>query len=262
MSKLKRIIIVSLLFLLPSVALTQTAESSVDFFQQGTQSYSAKDYKKSQDLFKKALQLDPFNATVLTNLALTEFQLGNKPLAIGLLRKALASDPDLQTAQAGLKYVSEQTQIRQVPHKIESYENLRSLLLQPVPLSAYLTLSALLFLTAGWALINFFGKRRRALQAEQALPGFPVIATLLSIGFVIFTGLLGLKIYDGTVTRATIIEEKVAVQTAPGDNQVAILELFGGMEVIIHDVKEDWVQVTYPGSLTGWIKKSSLLMTR
>lgn len=262
MSKLKRIVITSLLLLLPSVGLTQTAESSVDLFQQGTQSYTAKDYKKSQELYQKALSLDPSNATVLTNLALTEFQLGNKPLAIGLLRKALASDPDLQTAQAGLKYISEQTQIRQIPHKIQTYESIRNAVLQPVPLSAFLTLSALLFLAAGWTLINFFGRRRRALLEEQALPGFPVIASVLALGFVIFTGLLALKIYDGTVTRATIIEEKVSVQTAPGDNQVAILELFGGMEVITHDVKEDWVQVTYPGSLTGWIKKSSLLMTR
>ncbi len=262
MSKLKRIFITSLLLLLPSAGLTQTAESSVDLFQQGTQSYTAKDYKKSQELYQKALELDPSNATVLTNLALTEFQLGNKPLAIGLLRKALASDPELQTAQAGLKYISEQTQIRQIPHKIQTYESIRSNLLQPVPLSAFLILSALFFLTAGWTLINFAGKRRRALLEEHALPGFPVIASLLSLGFVIFTGLLALKIYDGTVTRATIIEEKVSVQTAPGDNQVAILELFGGMEVITHEVKEDWVQVTYPGSLTGWIKKSSLLMTR
>ncbi|MFV8256847.1 tetratricopeptide repeat protein [Bdellovibrio bacteriovorus] len=261
MSNLKLLSVFFLFLILPSLGAAQT-ETSADLFKQGTQFYVAKDYAKAKESFSKALQNDPHNATVLTNLALSEFQLGNKPLAVGLLRKALDSEPELSTAVAGLKFVLSQMQVKEVPHQIETYESLRKNLLQPVPLTAYLILSTLLFFVAGWLLLGYAGARRRALNEETALPRFPTVAVILTLGFVIFTGLLGLKIYDLSVTRGTIIEEKVALQTAPGENQVSILDLFGGMEVVAHTTQGDWVQVTYPGSLTGWIKKSSLLLTR
>ncbi|WP_374076763.1 tetratricopeptide repeat protein [Bdellovibrio bacteriovorus] len=261
MSKLKSLSVFFLSLVLPTLVVAQTG-SSAELFKQGTQLYLAKDYTKAQEVFTQALDKDPYNATTLTNLALAEFQLGKKPLAIGLLRKALASDPELPTAQAGLKFILSQMQVKEVPHQIETYESLRSKLLQPVPLSAYLILSALSLFAAGWILISYGGRRRKALEEEKSLPAFPLIGSLLSLAFVIFTGLLALKVYDSTILRGTIIEEKVSLQTAPGDNQVAILELFGGMEVIARETQGDWVQVTYPGSLTGWIKKSSVLMTR
>lgn len=265
MSKMKTLLVFVLFVILPSLHMAH-ASSSEDLFQQGTQFYIAKDYTKAQESFTQALALDPHNATILTNLALAEFQLGKKPYAIGLLRKALASEPELATALAGLKYIQGQMPIKEIPHQMETYERLRQWMLQPVPLSAYLILSIIFLFAAGWLLLSYAGRRRKALTEEKALPNFPTIASLLSLGFVIFTGLFALKFYDSQITRGTIIEEKVALQTAPGDNQVAILDLFGGMEVIVHSSKEDlqkeWVQVTYPGSLTGWIKKSSLLLTR
>lgn len=248
---------------LPSLGAAQSAVSSpAELFNQGTQHYLAKDYAKAKESFAQSLEKDPHNAVVLTNLALAEFQLGNKALSVGLLRKALAFDPDLQVANAGLKFVLSQMQIREVPRQIETYESVRSNLLQPVPLYAYLVLSALLLFSAGWLLLNYFGNRRRAIQEEAALPSFPTVGALLSLGFVIFTGLLALKAYDTQMTRGTIIEEKVALQTAPGENQVSVLDLYGGMEVVVRNTQGEWAQVTYPGSLTGWIKKSSLLLTR
>lgn len=261
MSKLKFPSVFFLSLLLPSLLWAQTG-SSADLFKQGTQLYLEKNYAKAQEIFTLSLDKDPHNATTITNLALAEFQLGKKPLAIGLLRKALSLDPELPTAQAALKFALSQLQVKEVPHQIETYETLRSKLLQPVPLSAYLILSALSLFAAGWILISYGGRRKKALEEEKALPPFPLIGSLLALLFVVFTGLLALKVYDGTLLRGTIIEEKVSLQTAPGDNQVAILELFGGMEVVAHTNQGDWVQVTYPGSVTGWIKKSSVLMTR
>ncbi|KHD88529.1 MAG: TPR domain-containing protein [Bdellovibrio sp. ArHS] len=261
MANLKKLSVFFLSLILPALCLAQTG-TSAELFQQGTQSYLAKDYAKAHESFSRALDQDPNNAVVLTNLALTEFQLGKKPLAVGLLRKALASDPELSTAEAGLKFVLSQLGVKEVPRQIQTYESVRAKLIQPVPLSAYLILSALTFFAAGWTLISYGGRRKKAMQEEAAAPSFPLVSTFLTLSFVIFTGLLALKVYDSTILRGTIITEKVSLQTAPGDNQVAILELFGGMEVVARQTQGDWVQVTYPGSLTGWIKKDAVLMTR
>lgn len=261
MSKFKFLSVFVLFFILPALAWSQNP-SAEQGFKQATELYLKKDYEKAREEFLKLLDQDPNNATVLTNLALTEFQLGKKPLAIGLLRKALASEPDLVTAQAGLKFIQGQLQVKEVPHQIQTYETLRTNLLQPVPLFAYLVISALSFFAMGWVLLSYGGRRKKALEEETSLPSFPVIGFILSVSFVVFTALAILKLYDATIMRGTIIDEKVALQTAPGDNQVAILELFGGMEVILRQTQDDWVQVTYPGALTGWIKKSSVMMTR
>lgn len=261
MSKLKSLSVILLFFIMSHPASAQTAKPA-DLFAQGTQQYVAKNYKQARELFTQALDQDPNSSTTLTNLALTEFQLGNKPLAVGLLRKALALDPELPTARSGLRFALSQLQVKEVPHQLEIYESLRTQVLQPVPLSAYLVLSALSFFAAGWVLLSYGGRRKRSVLEEKALPAFPLIGVFLGLFLVIFTGLLALKIYDSTILRGTVIEEKVSLQTAPGDNQVAILDLYGGMEVIARETQGDWIQVTYPGSLTGWIKKSALLMTR
>ncbi len=261
MAKIKNLSLV-VVFLFISFFNFIEANATGEFFSQGTQMYVSKEYEKARELFLKELDQDPDNATVMTNLALTEFQLGKKALAVGLLRKALTSDPELATAQSALEFILSSLQIKEVPHQIETYESLRANILQRLPLSAFLILLALTFFAAGWSLISFFGRRKRAIQEEKSIPSIPVITIVLSLLVVIFTGLSGLKIYDSTVIRGTIIEEKVTLQTAPGENQVAIFELSGGTEVITRQTQGDWVQITYPGSVTGWIKKNSILMTR
>ncbi|MBO9668199.1 MAG: tetratricopeptide repeat protein [Bdellovibrio sp.] len=246
--------------ILPTLAWTQN-NSFPELFKQGTQHYVAKEYDKARDAFAKALESDPHNATTLTNLALAQYQLGKKPLAVGLLRKALSSDPELPAAKAGLKFALSQMEIKEIPHQIETYESIRANLLSPVPLFAFLVLTALLLFAGGWILISYFGKRRRAFAEEKAFPGFPVIGALLSLGFLVSLTLLVLKIYDQSIVRATIIDDKVSMQAAAGDNQAALLDLYGGMEVIVQNESKDWVQVTYPGSITGWIKATSILKT-
>ncbi len=255
-----RFIVFFFTLILPTLGWSEEADFAA-LFKQGTQHYAAKEYDKSRDAFAKALEKDPHNATTLTNLALAQFQLGKKPLAIGLFRKALNSDPELTPARAGLKFALTQMEIKEIPHQIETYESVRAKLLAPVSVIAYLIMTALLLFAAGWILIGFMGQRRRAIAEEKALPGFPMIGTLLAVGFLISFTLLGLKIYDQSIVRATVIDDKVSLQSAPGENQVALLDLFGGMEVIVQNENNDWVQVTYPGSITGWVKKSAVLRT-
>lgn len=260
-----RLIVFFFALILPTLAWTQNSPaktetvSFAELFKQGTQHYVAKEYEKSRDAFAKALDQDPLNATTLTNLALAQYQLGKKPLAIGLLRKALSSDPELPAAKAGLKFALSQLEIKEIPHQIETYEAVRGRVLAPVSLLAYLILTALFFFSAGWTLLSYIGRKRRALAEEKASPGFPSVGALMSLGFVVSASLLSLKIYDQSIVRATIIEDRVSLQTAPGDNQAAILDLYGGMEVVVQAQDKGWVQVTYPGSLTGWIKATAIL---
>ena len=70
-----------------------------------------------------------------------------------------------------------------------------------------------------------------------------------------------MKLVDLQIPRGTVIADKTSVYSAPDEKSVALFDLYGGLEVILDSQKDSWVQVTYPGGLTGWIPKTSMLQT-
>jgi hypothetical protein len=197
----------------------------------------------------------------LTNLALAQFQLGHKAMAVALLRKASDLDPHFSTTRSALKFILPQLTVREIPHEIQTWETLRADLLVPFSLSGFLAMTALSFFATGWLLLQYLGRRRRALAENAVLPSFPWAATLIALIFVMMTALTVMKMIDQRSSRGTVVEEKVAVYSAPDTKSVVLFDLYGGLEVILNDVKNGWVQVTYPGGLTGWIPQSSVLPT-
>ena len=256
------ILLFSFVFIFASLSPAQEAKSPPQLFQEATNAYLAKDYKKAQSTYNEILSLEPQNAIVLTNLALTEFQLGQKYLALGLLRKALYHAPGLEVARSGLQFVSSQTPALHQSADFSFFEGLRKADLISVPLSTYFILSALCLFAAGWILISYVERRKRAFETESAPPSLPWVGALIAAFFIVFTVLFALKSYDHSLIRGTIIIEQTPLQTAPGDNQVSILDLIGGQEVQVVAQTQDWAQVLAPGKPAGWVKKSALLMTR
>lgn len=230
-------------------------------FNFGVQSYNEKKYQEAADSFTKALEFDDSNPSALTNLALTQFQLGQKPIAIALLRKALNQEPDFVTALSALDYIKTQYEIKEIPHKIEFWEDFRLKFLSPFSLSSFLTLSALFLFVSGWFILTYVGQRRISVEKNNPFPSFPILGFILSVLFFISVLLSTLKYFDTTVPRGTVIEEKALVLAAPDEKSVNLFEVYGGSEVIIEQFKDDWVQITYPGGMTGWIKGQALLTT-
>lgn len=232
-----------------------------EFFKDGVQNYQKKDFEKAKNAFERSLEKDPSNLSAMTNLALTEFQLGKKGYAVALLRKAKNLDPDFSVPSAALKFVLPQLDVKEIPHEIQLWENIRNQFLVPVPLTAYLILTALLLFSSGWTLLNFFGSRKRALKEDAPLPGFPTVSFILCLSLVTTLSLALMKIYDFQIPRATIVSEKISVLSAPDEKSPSLFELFGGLEVIVLSANQDWVQVNYPGALSGWVPKSAVLHT-
>lgn len=232
-----------------------------EYFSSGTKSYQEKKFDAAVVNFEKALDLHPESATVLTDLGLSYFQLQKKGLSIAMFRRALFIDPSQTVAEAALKFVLSQLEVKEIPHQIETYERLRSTVLNSASLNGFHLLTALLLFACGFIWLRYLGRRRKAFEAELAPPGTPIIGLMLGIGLALSFSFTILKIYDLTIPRATIIADKVSAQTAPGDGQSGLFDLYAGFEVIVRNVANDWIQVSYPGGLTGWVKKDSLMST-
>lgn len=243
---------------------TAYADSPPSFevaFQTGVNQYQSKKYDEARLSFAQALEINPQSVQTLTNLALAQFQLGDKGQAIALLRKALNLDPNFSTSRAALDFILPQLEVKEIPHEIQMWETIRTQFVVPFSLNGFLGLTALSLFSAGWLILQYSGKRRRALKENRSLPAFPMITAFIFLVFIGMSSLTVLKFIDHEIPRGTIIAAKVPVLSAPSESGTALFEVFPGLEVILGTINQDWVQVTYPGAMTGWIPKTAVLQT-
>jgi tetratricopeptide (TPR) repeat protein len=234
--------------------------------QSGIKYYHESKFAQAQEDFQKALDLDPKSIPALTNLALAQFQNGNKGWALALLRKATTLDPNFSTLKQAQDFIYPQLEVKELPHEILLSETLHQRILAPVSIFWFSVLSALFILACGWSLLSFFGARKRAL--EQDLPNAQIsfLSVIFALGAVLCIVLFGLKLFDQKNIRATVVAAKVAALSLPDDKAPSLFDLSQGLEVLIDkeqidDNKKTWSQVTYPGGPTGWVPKSSLFVT-
>lgn len=228
-------------------------------FNEGVKNFQAKEYAKAAELFSEALVLQPENPTVLTNLALTQYELGHKIEAYVYFKKATIIDPKHLPAHQGLEFVSSQVQVRDIPHQIELYERARNILIEPIPIHIPYFLTWLLILAVGYRWIRHRLNKRKAYFSGDDRPAFGALNWSLSLLLILSASWTIFYNYDATIERGLIKAEAVSLRSAPSIGSPAILELYGGLEVKILRRQEGWIQVQYPGSYSGWLQKESLV---
>jgi tetratricopeptide (TPR) repeat protein len=234
-----------------------TYSEGLSLFQQGK-------VDEAKQKFENVLQEQGPSPYVLYNLGLAEFKSGHNGKAVALWRKALDLDPNFSPALDALGYASEKMKIKELPHKITAGETLRNKFLVNFTLSSFLFLSLVFFFAFGWFLLIFLGQRTRFKKGEGKPPAFPVTAVVLGLIFAGSVFLAASKALDQNLPRATIVVDKVEAHASPGSGQATLFELFEGMEVIVRELiqtdnNEKWMQVTYPGGMTGWIPSDSVM---
>lgn len=247
---------------LASGPLADAQEATPAPFQAGIESYQKQDYSAAQTQFEAALKDRPWDASILTNLALTHYRLGQRGWALGYARRALHLEPGHTEASQLIAAIAQEGKLRDLPHRIEVWELLHHNVLTAASTPAFVAILVLVTLACLWSWLSFLGARRRALASENALPGFPFLPVLFLILFAASAFLTLAKWKDASDLRGTIVVERVPALTAPSEQSPSLFELIEGLEVIVRKSEGDWLQVTFPGAMTGWIPKSSLLVTQ
>jgi tetratricopeptide (TPR) repeat protein len=240
---------------------TLAADSAESLFQAGVAAFQKADLATAREQLQKSLQAQPGSAPALYNLGLVEYEAKSTGLALALWRKALAVDPGYRPASLALHWATGKLEHPEIAHQTEVWETLRSNFLTATSLSIFLAFTAVLLLFSGWLILRYFGKRRRAVLDESPMPPTPWIAIALAFFFLLFASSSIAKLFDLDTKRATVLPPKVDVRSTPEISGVSLFELFEGLEVIVQQSSGDWVQVTYPGALTGWVPKSAIMIT-
>lgn len=260
---------------------SNSTNSNAEFeFKNGLEQYQQKKFAEASASFSKALQLKPEDSHLWYNFSLSSLQEGRRGLALAASRKAQILDPSLRSVSSLQQQILSKLPVKEIPHEIEFYEELRSVLLNHLKLSQLLGLLAMTTLFAGWVTLMAFGRQKKSY--------FNWITGLL-IGLQIFSlFLLITKYMDVRSERGTIIVEKASVMaTAVADNskettsstttiavtdnpstastknattRLGVFDVYEGFEVLILKKEGAWVQIQYPGGGLGWIERSQIFI--
>jgi tetratricopeptide (TPR) repeat protein len=230
-------------------------------FNSGISAYQNKRYPEAKEAFNAALGFQKNNVTVLTNLAMTHYQLKETAYAMALLRKAIFLNPNFDVAHSALNFIKTQSDAKELPHTISNWENWRTNVLNLVSFEWLMIFAGLLFGLAGWGWLNWWQKYKKSVAENEVRPSLsaPYLILTLMFLFSIFTAVT--KLIAQWESRATIVVEKIEARTLPAADAPSLFELNAGHEVIINIQNESWAQVTYPGGMTGWIPIQSLVQT-
>jgi tetratricopeptide (TPR) repeat protein len=251
----------ALIILATFMALASFADESAheNLFQKGLAAYQNKLYSEAQQHFQELLADGVISAELLHNLALTDYQLGQKPMALALWRKALNIDPGFRPAHSARNFVEEELQHRGW-ERDRFTQGLRRTL-ETASLYELLWLVALVLGLNGYFWLVYWGKRREALEEEQPLPKFPTAALMLTVILLAIGLLTVLKAQYSFQKRATITGNIVNARSLPSPDGVSLFELRGGAEVMIRRQNEDWYQVQNTEGATGWVANQDLFIT-
>lgn len=228
-------------------------------FDEGINSFQQKDYSKASELFSQALAQQPDDVTLLVNLALARFELGQKFESYALFKKAVHLDPHSEAALQGLEFVKNQVQLREMSRDLEFYEQARGFFVKPISDHLPLGLSLLFFLLSGFLLIRFFSDKIKSFKAGEDQKPLSIWGWISLILLLLSLAWSGFYKFDHAIPRGIVKMETLALHSAPAVNSPTVLELNGGLEVKILREQDNWLQIQYPGTFSGWVEKEAVL---
>lgn len=236
--------------------------SAGESFSKGLSAYNQKQYEEARSQFSEALKENPQNVAVMLNLALSFYQLGQKGMALGYLSKAVKLDPAFQEAVTAIEFVKKDLKSNAVPSKESTYEYFNKTIASQISLNMVLFFAAFTLLFSGFLGIRYLANRKKAHDEELDSPDFPVVGVVFLVLF-LFSGLVGAaKIHEAYTPRAIVLADSTSIKLTPGQEQADLFVLNEGSEVLVGQIQNDWVQVTYPGSYTGWVLKEKIFLIK
>lgn len=251
----------------PRASFSSDTEPATANFAKAVSDFKAGRMEDAKTAFLELEKNNPGDPTLLLNLGLIAQKEKRPGAALALWRKGLANHPTDEELLNAVDWLKPKLAKAEIARQFDTWEQIRKSLLLRVSPIFVIALSAVFLLIGGWLLLRWWGRRKRALEEDAALPPLPIAGFVISGLFLfLFTALLGLFL-DRLDIRGTIVSTSVEARSAPETTATTLFTAFEGMEMIVRDTrvietpagKEAWRRVTYPGGLTGWVRDRDIL---
>lgn len=231
-------------------AMAQTPE---DIFKRGNAAYEEGRFQAAAEAYRSLLRYDVRDATVEFNLANAEFRLGNLGRAILHYERARRLDPVDADIRANLEFARSFCFDRvEPPAQVAPVRWLRSIQNRVGP-----DRQAWVALALAWglaALLAWAFARPSGWSAAQGWALAGLLVALLSVA----------GSWYGTLQRlegdraAVVLDGTVEVLAGPGTNNPALFTVHEGLTLEVRSGRDDWIQVSLPNGLNGWIARDSV----
>ena len=242
------------------------SEASLEeLFRAGIDAFNKKQWEKAHAAFEELVRREPRAAVALYNLGLTDLQMGKKGAALARFRMALFADGGLEAAQVALRELAPKVDRPFQAREASVYELLRSAILLPTSFTFFVVLTAILIGLTGFSFLRYVKLRRQADADSASPPGPPIPALIFATLTFVALGTFAAKITDRASARVTVVRSKTPLLAGPAENTLSLLEIPEGNELIVKSSHADkdgtWLQVTLPGSSSGWISANSAMLS-
>jgi tetratricopeptide (TPR) repeat protein len=230
-------------------------------FETGLQQYQKQDYHGAEQSWNQVLNTFPNDVATLYNQGLNFIQQKRWGMALAFLRQVQLLSPRHLSVEKALDFVEASMKSRGFNSDqtfLATFENSAGkYILLPEILGIHLLLSLAVLLILG----QLFRERRRARFQGAPLhrwaPGhLAAVSTWL-----LFTVVLVLKIAASLNQQATVITSGlVAVRSGPFKEAAQLGDLPEGALIIVRDFYQDWVQIQFGKTPTGWVPRKEVLL--
>ena len=225
-------------------------------------SYQSGDFEAAKTTLEEALKTHTHNSYLIYNLGLTEYKLGKVGLALGLWRKALLINPQLNEARQALDYAIGQMQTKPLAQNTDStWVWLEKLIQDYLSFNLLWPLFLISIFISGYSLIKFLGAKKRAFENDEAAPllGTKPIVFLVVAGVLAILSFVSFK--DLNSTKATAVAKPTEVKTGPSADNATLFDLPEGTEVLIRDKDNGWYKIEDPTGRIGWTEGTNVFVT-
>lgn len=260
---LKIALLFFLFLIIISPNISFAAESDLNSaFNNYQKSYQSNDFETAKTAIEEALKTHTHNSYLIYNLGLTEYKLGKVGLAIGLWRKALSINPQLNDARRAIDYAVGQMQAKPLSKTTDStWVWLEKLIVENLSFNVLWPFFLLSLFLSGFYFIKFLSAKKKAFANDEAPP---ILGTkpILFLAITLVLGVVGFVSFkDLTTTKATAIAKTTEVKTGPSADYGTLFEIPEGTEVLIRDKDAEWYKIEDPTGRVGWTIGDQLLVT-
>jgi tetratricopeptide (TPR) repeat protein len=234
------------------------ATEQVDFAA-GLKAYDEKNFSEAEKLFREALNKKSNSTAIIYNLALSLIEQKKIDEARGYLRKAQLIEPNDDFVSQTLQQLNQSFPTNPIPQKLNLFESFRIHILEAVSINSFHYLFAFSFFVFCWLWLRVFSLKRKSKKLPWLdLVTVPVIS--ISALFAFITAVYFSKIFLTFETRGILIVPSESVRLAADVSAAELLTLNAGLEFTVEQQQNEWLQITYAGTSTGWIKASSAMI--
>jgi hypothetical protein len=229
------------------------AENPEEIFSRGNRAYEQERYAEAADAYRTLIKYQIRDPRVEYNLGNAEFRLGNLGRAIVHFERARRMAPADADIRANLEYARSLCYDRVDPPEVPTVVRWLRQLQDRVGPDAQAWAALALFWCIGGVLAWGLARPGR----WSAIYGWVLTGAVLSLLLVGISWWITFDRLEGTAS-AVVIEPAVEVLAGPGENNATLVTVHEGLEVEVRDVRPDWIQVSLPNGLSGWLRRDSV----